>query len=53
MLVIPQHNRMYCVQHIDLLKYIKLRQLQQICIIFAVEYTIKMRKRRKIRDGAL
>lgn len=47
-----QRNIMGCIQHIDL-KYTKLRQLQQICLIFAVEYTIDMRKRRKIRDRTL
>lgn len=47
-----QRNIMGCIKHIDL-KYTKLRQLQQICLIFAVEYTIDMRERRKIGSDTL
>lgn len=51
--MMPQRNNMGGIHHIDLLKYTKLRQLQQICLIFAVEYTIDMRERRKIGSDTL
>lgn len=48
-----QRNKMDGIHHVDSLKHTKLRQLQQICLIFAVEYTIGMRERRNIGSYTL
>ena len=53
MLVMPQRNRKGGIQYIDLLNYTKLRQLQQICLIFAMEYTIDMCERHIIKGETL
>ena len=48
-----QRNIMDGIHHIELLKYTNLRQLQQICLIFAMEYTIDMCERHIIKGETL